>query len=103
MLAYSRVRTGTVCLAARLAHAHGIWHARDRAAVPCMRVCMRAQVESTFYEQLEERCQQERMLKQRAWAWGNREAALNMKMESCDKLTKLNTRLNARSGYHGGR
>ncbi|KXZ45407.1 hypothetical protein GPECTOR_55g313 [Gonium pectorale] len=54
------------------------------------------QVESAYYERLEARCQQERLMRHRAWSWGNREQARAMKLEACDEIDRVNEKLGMR-------
>ncbi|GFR42871.1 hypothetical protein Agub_g3862 [Astrephomene gubernaculifera] len=54
------------------------------------------QVESAYYERLEAKCQQERLMRHRAWSWGNREQARAMKLESCDEMERVNEKLGLR-------
>ncbi|PNW79463.1 hypothetical protein CHLRE_09g416100v5 [Chlamydomonas reinhardtii] len=54
------------------------------------------QVESAYYERLEARCQQERLMRHRAWSWGNREQARAMKLEACEEIERVNEKLGMR-------
>ncbi|KAG2483613.1 hypothetical protein HYH03_017555 [Edaphochlamys debaryana] len=51
------------------------------------------QVEGAYYERLEARCQQERLMRHRAWSWGNREQARAMKLEACEEIDRVNEKL----------
>ncbi|GIL51849.1 hypothetical protein Vafri_7770 [Volvox africanus] len=57
------------------------------------RLRLERQVEHAFYERLEARCQQERLMRHRAWTWGNREQARTMKLDACDAIEKINEKL----------
>ncbi|GLC37065.1 hypothetical protein PLESTB_001395500 [Pleodorina starrii] len=57
------------------------------------RLRLERQVESAYYERLEARCQQERLMRHRAWTWGNREQARLMKLEACDEIERVNEKL----------
>ncbi|EFJ42886.1 hypothetical protein VOLCADRAFT_107086 [Volvox carteri f. nagariensis] len=59
------------------------------------RLRLERQVENAYYERLEARCQQERLMRHRAWTWGNREQARLMKLEACEEIEKVNEKLDS--------
>ena len=55
------------------------------------------QVESDYYERLGQRCNQERMQKQRLmYSWSQREEARRMRLPACEEYEALNQRLGVR-------
>ncbi|MEW5308291.1 MAG: hypothetical protein WDW38_000261 [Sanguina aurantia] len=64
------------------------------------RVRAEGQIESEYYDRLRTRCQQEKIMRDRAWTWGNREAAKAMKLAACEEFQSISDKLGVRNGYN---
>jgi len=52
------------------------------------------QIESDYYDRLAQRCNQERVTKQRLmYSWSHRDEARKMKLPSCEEYEQINVRL----------
>ena len=56
------------------------------------------QVESDYYERLGQRCNQERLQKQRlSYSWSHREEARKMRLPACEEYELINKKLGVRA------